>query len=90
VKETKTNQNLQASSNLSEGLSTKLKNKINEEDVENFELSCFPHDYALAFREIDKRQKIMKQLIEEWQYKLSAVMDCNIQDNVKEDIIKKQ
>jgi hypothetical protein len=76
LRRTKTNQNLQASSNLGGGQSTKLKNKISGEDdsVQNFELSCFHHDYVLAFREINKRQKVRKQLIKEWEYKLSILM----------------
>jgi hypothetical protein len=56
-------QNLLASSNLREGLSAELKNKINEHDsVQNFELSYFPHDYLLAFKEMNTMQKVRKQL----------------------------
>jgi hypothetical protein len=32
---------------------------------------------------MNNRQKVRKQLIEEWEYKLSALMDCDIQENVK-------
>lgn len=59
----------------------KSENKINEED--SVQLSYFSHDHLLAFSEMKKRQIVRRQLIEEWEYKMSVLIDSNIQENVK-------